>query len=167
MVCLYPVEGFRGEMCSILLYGRRGKMSSTTDVDSGTAIRLVYEVGVFLFSDPVLKDWRWTLYVLRQLRTYPHFLFIFRFGPLPKRLNLTCNEMVYGFRVLIQKWDGDHFYSFLGMVNQSGTICDKLIIGVVNRNESQNVHLQFQSQFQSQFIHLPKKIIKSHSTLQK
>ena len=56
MVCLYPVEGFRGEMCSILLYGRRGKMSSTTDVDSGTAIRLVYEVGVFLFSDPVLKD---------------------------------------------------------------------------------------------------------------
>ena len=65
--------------------------------------------------------------------------------------------MVYGFRVLIQKWDGDHFYSFLGMVNQSGTICDKLIIGVVNRNESQNVHLQFQSQFQSQFIHLRKK----------
>ena len=31
-------------------------MSSTTDVDTGTAIRLVYEVGVFLFSDPVLKD---------------------------------------------------------------------------------------------------------------
>lgn len=56
MVFLYPVEGFRGEMCSILLYGRRGKMSSTTDVDTGTAIRLVYEVGVFLFSDPVLKD---------------------------------------------------------------------------------------------------------------
>ena len=47
-VHFHPVEAFHGEMCSISLSERRGKMSSDLEMVTGTGIRLAYEVGVFI-----------------------------------------------------------------------------------------------------------------------